>query len=208
MVIDAVDADLPLVPKAANGAAAEKAVSAIEVSANSTGNSVGKTIYLIQDRLNGLGYAKPTPLELDGQFGPRTRDAIAAYQRAHGIRIDGRASRELLHHIEGRGTIPVQTAEVKVPPLDTDLKAPSQGRFLVQLGAFKSSENALNLWRTLQSKHGDLLGGMGYQIKRFEGKDGSNSHYLYTGLLPTASSANSLCRTLIQRNVGCQAEVP
>ena len=160
---------------------------------------------MIQDRLNRLGYAKPTPLELDGQLGPRTREAIAIYQQAHELKIDGRASRELLHHIERRGMKPAQGAELKMPSQVTVVKAPSQGGFRVQLGAFKSSEGAPKLWRTLQSRHSDLLGGLEHQIRRVDHGDRGNFYHLYAGPLPTASSANSLCHTLIERKADCLA---
>jgi peptidoglycan hydrolase-like protein with peptidoglycan-binding domain len=205
IVIDDADTDVSEAPKAADSAAENEATGTIEVSVINTENKVNGIVFLIQDRLNRLGYAKPTPLELDGQFGPRTREAIAIYQRAHGLKIDGRASRELLHHIEKRVMNPAQVAELKIPTQVTVVKAPSQGGFRVQLGAFKSSEGAPKLWRTLQSRHSDLLGGLEHQIRRVDHGDRGNFYHLYAGPLPTASSANSLCHTLIERKADCLA---
>ncbi len=208
IVIDDADNDVSEAPKAADSAAGNKATGTIEVSVINTENKVNRIVFLIQDRLNRLGYAKPTPLELDGQFGPRTREAIAIYQQAHGLKIDGRASRELLHHIERRGMKPAQGAELKMPSQVTVVKAPSQGGFRVQLGAFKSSEGAPKFWRTLQSRHSDLLGGLEHQIRRVDAGDRGIFYYLYAGPLPTESSAHSLCHTLIERKVDCRAVKP
>jgi len=184
------------------------AATAIEISAINTGSDVNKIVYLIQDRLNRLGYARPALLELDGRFGPRTREAIAVYQRAHGLRIDGRASRELLFHIEGRAMSPAQVAALRGPTQEDGRPSPMQGGFKVQLGAFSSSEAAPKLWRALQARHSDLLGGLEHQVKAVSQDDRGLVHYLFAGPLPSASSANSLCRTLAQRNVNCSAVTP
>jgi len=61
-------------------------------------------VFLIQDRLNRLGYNQPTPITLDGKLGPRTRTAIFDYQRQHGLESDGQPSRELLDHLEAQLT--------------------------------------------------------------------------------------------------------
>jgi peptidoglycan hydrolase-like protein with peptidoglycan-binding domain len=37
--------------------------------------------------------------DVDGLVGPKTREAIAAYQRAHDLPVDGEATEELLDHI-------------------------------------------------------------------------------------------------------------
>lgn len=61
-------------------------------------------VFLIQDRLNRLGYDQPRPISLDGKLGPRTRAAIVDYQSRHGLASNGRASRELLDHLEAQLT--------------------------------------------------------------------------------------------------------
>ena len=54
------------------------------------------TVSEIQTRLAAKGY-KPGPA--DGMPGKRTRSAIRAYQKDHGLLIDGQASRQLASHI-------------------------------------------------------------------------------------------------------------
>ena len=61
-------------------------------------------VFLIQDRLNRLGYDQPRPISLDGKLGPRTRAAIVDYQSRHGLESDGRPTRELLDHLEAQLT--------------------------------------------------------------------------------------------------------
>jgi hypothetical protein len=76
---------------------------------------VFKIVYLIQARLNHLGYAKPALVD-DGRLGLRTRVAISRYQTAHGLRIDGRATGELLNHILGRQMTLAQIAKLQARP--------------------------------------------------------------------------------------------
>jgi peptidoglycan hydrolase-like protein with peptidoglycan-binding domain len=54
----------------------------------------------IQGRLNALGYDAGPP---DGVAGPQTRSAIRAYQRDHGLLVDGVPSQALADHMYRRG---------------------------------------------------------------------------------------------------------
>jgi TPR repeat protein len=58
-----------------------------------------ETIRDIQQRLTDLGYQ---PGGIDGQYGPRTRAAIEAFQRASGMNSDGQASAALLEVLQER----------------------------------------------------------------------------------------------------------
>lgn len=51
----------------------------------------GEAVRSLQDDLNRLGVrdAEGKPLETDGRFGPRTAQAVEAFQRANGLDIDG-----------------------------------------------------------------------------------------------------------------------
>lgn len=53
----------------------------------------------VQAGLSRLGY-EPGPI--DGDMGIQTENAIRAYQRDHGLLVDGRASLPLAEHIEQR----------------------------------------------------------------------------------------------------------
>ncbi len=66
------------------------------------GEPASSILFLIQDRLNRLGYGGQPPLQRDGHLGPRTERAIQTYQRDHRLRADGRPSMDLLRHMEGQ----------------------------------------------------------------------------------------------------------
>lgn len=53
----------------------------------------------VQTGLSRLGY---DPGPVDGKMGTRTRSAIEAYQRDHGLLVDGRASAQLAQHIDSQ----------------------------------------------------------------------------------------------------------
>lgn len=67
----------------------------------------GTAVRELQRRLNHLGIrdARGLPLVEDGDFGRRTREAVEAFQRAHGLEVDGRVgrlTREALAQPHGR----------------------------------------------------------------------------------------------------------
>lgn len=57
-------------------------------------------VYDTQTSLARLGY---NPGPIDGVYGPRTANAIAAYERDHGLMVTGQPSPELLNHMIQRG---------------------------------------------------------------------------------------------------------
>jgi len=57
-------------------------------------------VFLIQDRLQWLGYGDREHLPHHGRLDARTRDAILSYQRKNGLPDDGRPTRALLDHME------------------------------------------------------------------------------------------------------------
>ena len=61
-----------------------------------TEHPVGSMSWL-QDSLNTLG-AEP-PLDVDGEYGPATNKAVSAYQKSHGIVVDGWAGPETISSI-------------------------------------------------------------------------------------------------------------
>lgn len=48
----------------------------------------GQDVMELQQRLVELGYG---PLKVDGEYGPKTAEAVRAFQRSHGLTVDGTA---------------------------------------------------------------------------------------------------------------------
>jgi len=73
------------------------------------------TVLAIQNRLAALGYGVGTP---DGFVGPKTRNAITAYQKSSGLNADGQASASLLARLNAPSPAPAQVAAQPafVPP--------------------------------------------------------------------------------------------
>ena len=51
----------------------------------------GEKVWKLQERLQALGYYNS---ELDGQYGPGTREAVIAFQKRNGLDADGLAGEE------------------------------------------------------------------------------------------------------------------
>ncbi|MFQ6018341.1 MAG: peptidoglycan-binding protein [Kiloniellaceae bacterium] len=72
----------------------------------------------IQRNLKRIGM---DPGPVDGRMGARTVAAIEAYQRQHGLPVDGRATRELLAHLDGAAAGPAPRRDewvgMPVPPV-------------------------------------------------------------------------------------------
>lgn len=57
-------------------------------------------VFLIQDRLNRLGYSGNQPLSPDGRLGPRTKALITTYQEDKGLPPTSAPTEALLNHME------------------------------------------------------------------------------------------------------------
>ena len=53
--------------------------------------SQGEKVRMLQEKLKALGYYEA---EVDGQFGPGTREAVVAFQQKNGLDADGMAGEE------------------------------------------------------------------------------------------------------------------
>ncbi len=65
--------------------------------------SQGEKVWQLQERLKALGYYEG---EVDGQFGPGTRDAVISFQKKNGLDADGLAGEETQKVLYGEGAIP------------------------------------------------------------------------------------------------------
>ena len=103
----------PAEPELAESTAAAPQVARVPESENASpvpepeadGDEVAEPVdeslvFLIQDRLNRLGYDQPTPIVLNGKLGSRTRLAIFDYQQKNRLPKDSRPTEALLRHIE------------------------------------------------------------------------------------------------------------
>jgi hypothetical protein len=98
----------------------------------------------LQDTLNHYGYRdkEGRPLKEDGSFGDRTKEALQAYQQAHGLKADGIVGPQTLEALR----------KSKEAPLLSDTRHPDNALFqqtvksMEQLGpqAFKSRQDLEN----------------------------------------------------------------
>ena len=71
--------------------------------------------------------------DVDGLFGPKTRDAIRAYQKIHGMREDGKATDRLLDHIRFNKHI-AEAAKTPLPAVGADPRVKLVQSGLSELG--------------------------------------------------------------------------
>lgn len=55
---------------------------------------VGDAVECLQLRLSDKDFKIPYPLYIDGDFGPKTREAVEAFQRYKGLKVDGVVGKE------------------------------------------------------------------------------------------------------------------
>ena len=74
----------------------------------------------------------------------------------------------------------------------------------IQIGAYRSAENAEAGWRSLRATHKDLLEGLDRTVVRIDLGTGKGVfHRLQAGPLPDAGSAQALCARFNARKQGC-----
>ncbi len=99
-------------------------------------------------------------------------------------------------------------------PADSDLfaqlyaavlssSAPNPNEYRVQIGAFRSLENANHLWQRVWRDEWDLLGNSKPQIHSQNLSDGGQLHLLQIGATASARKAEALCEDLSERGVDC-----
>ena len=65
--------------------------------------SQGEKVWQLQERLKELGYYTG---EVDGQFGPGTREAVVAFQKKNGLDADGLAGEETQKVLYSENAVP------------------------------------------------------------------------------------------------------
>ena len=85
---------------------------------------------------------------------------------------------------------------------------PERDGYQVQLGAFRSLENADRVWQDIWRTQWDLLAGSTPQIHSLERAAGDQLHLLQVGASGGLGTAESLCRRLSARGVDCVVVEP
>jgi cell division septation protein DedD len=80
---------------------------------------------------------------------------------------------------------------------------PSPGEYRVQLGAFRSLENANDLWQRVWRSEWDLLGRSEPRIRNLDLGAKGALHLLQIGALASERQAQALCGALRQRGLDC-----
>jgi len=88
-----------------------------------SGPAVDSQRDLVLQIQKGLKAAGSDPGWLDGKMGPKTRAAIEGYQARNGLPVDGRATVELLHHLQGDAGGPATQAPLPRPSEISELAA-------------------------------------------------------------------------------------
>ncbi len=80
---------------------------------------------------------------------------------------------------------------------------PGASKVYVQLLASRSQSDALGAWKQLQTRNGDLLGGLDSSIARADLGDRGVFYRLRAGPIDSEARAKSLCSALAGRKVSC-----
>jgi cell division septation protein DedD len=95
------------------------------------------------------------------------------------------------------------TAKAPAAGTQTKPSAVATGRFQVQLLAARSEADARTAWQRLQSKNGDVLGGLSYSVQRADLGSQGVFYRLRAGPIADEGKAKSICSALSGRSVSC-----
>ncbi len=104
--------------------------------------AAGEAVTKLQNRLQELGYYTGT---VDGQFGPGTRTAVAAFQQQNGLEADGivgTATTETLYSASAKPALIPEPTPVPTPTADTTSTSAIQQR-LKELGYYTGEVDGL-----------------------------------------------------------------
>jgi hypothetical protein len=98
---------------------------------------------------------------------------------------------------------PLKPATLK-PATEVSAKpAAASGGYLLQIGAYKSEEEARAAWKSYQSKHATLLSGFGPDVQRTTHDDGSTWYRLRVASFADKDTAAALCERLKAQGAAC-----
>jgi cell division protein FtsN len=93
----------------------------------------------------------------------------------------------------------VATAE----PAPAPAKAPAAGTYVLQIGAYKSDEEASTAWRTYHAKHAGLLAGYSEDVKKVDLGEKGTWYRLRVGSFADKDAAKALCAKLTADGGAC-----
>jgi len=94
----------------------------------------------------------------------------------------------------------VATAE----PAPAPVKAPAAtGAYVLQIGAYKSEEDAAAAWRTYHGKHASLLSGYSQDVKKVDLGEKGTWYRLRVGSFADKDAAKALCTKLTAEGGAC-----
>ncbi len=100
---------------------------------------------------------------------------------------------------------PVNAAPAETPPAANARSAVS-GSHVVQVGSFRSNDEALAKWSSLQSSIGAVIGDKSFDIEEADLGDRGVYHRLRVGPFSSSDAANAYCATLKQNGQDCLAK--
>ena len=134
----------------------------------------------------------------------------ALYRHQPGVaesRGDSDASYQRADHLgDAWPQFQLDAIEREPPPTEPEVATTERadGRFGVQLGAYRRPDRADMAWEQLRAAHPDLLGGLGAAIMYTDlGTEEAAINRLVVGRFETKAAAQELCARLKQRNVDC-----
>jgi hypothetical protein len=100
-------------------------------------------------------------------------------------------------------TAPLKPATLKPVAEAAAKPAATGGSYLLQIGAYKSDEDARTAWKTYQSKHAALLNGFGPDVQRTTHDDGSVWYRLRIASFSDKDTAAAVCERLKAQGAAC-----
>ncbi|MGE0407781.1 MAG: SPOR domain-containing protein [Amphiplicatus sp.] len=98
---------------------------------------------------------------------------------------------------------PTKTAAASPPSASSASGGALSGSHLVQVGAFRSEEEAAGVWTRLQGKLGDYLGGKSRDVERADLGDKGVYYRLRIGPFASSDDAKTYCEGLKSRGQDC-----
>jgi cell division protein FtsN len=99
--------------------------------------------------------------------------------------------------------VPKPVATVVPKPVETKPVAAASGSYLLQVGAYKSEDEAMSAWKTYQAKHVSLLRGFSPDVQRADLGDKGVWYRLRVSSFADKNAASALCDRLKTENGVC-----